>query len=62
MSNREILKRGDVQMTSAGTGIRHSEKSYGSEQTYFLQIWALPSQSGLKPQYFTRCDLWCDVW
>jgi hypothetical protein len=54
MGNTEILKRGDIQLTSAGTGISHSEKTYGSKQVHFLQIWSLPSVSGLKPQYFTR--------
>jgi quercetin 2,3-dioxygenase len=32
MGNVEILKRGDVQMTSAGTGIRHSEFQHGDKQ------------------------------
>ncbi|PSR80355.1 hypothetical protein PHLCEN_2v6740 [Hermanssonia centrifuga] len=54
MGNQEILKRGDLQMTSAGTGIRHSEKAHGSKPVHFLQIWSVPSQSGLSPQYFTR--------
>lgn len=54
MGNREVLKRGDLQMTSAGTGIRHSEKAYGDKQLHFLQIWSMPSQRGLTPQYFTR--------
>ncbi|KAI0027560.1 RmlC-like cupin domain-containing protein [Vararia minispora EC-137] len=54
MGNVEVLKRGDLQMTSAGTGIRHSEHSHGDKQVHFLQIWAQPGQSGLKPQYFTR--------
>ena len=54
MGNREVLKRGDLQMTSAGTGIRHSEKAHGQKPVHFLQIWAQPSQRGLQPQYFTR--------
>lgn len=54
MGNREVLKRGDLQMTSAGTGIRHSEKAYGEKQLHFLQIWSMPSERGLKPQYYTR--------
>ena len=55
MGNVEVLKRGDVQMTSAGTGIRHSEKAYGDKEVHFLQIWATPNRSGLSPQYYTRC-------
>ncbi|KAI0341148.1 pirin domain-containing protein [Trametopsis cervina] len=54
MGNREVLKRGDLQMTSAGTGIRHSEKAHGKKEVHFLQIWSLPSTRGLTPQYFTR--------
>lgn len=57
MSNQEVLKRGDLQMTSAGTGIRHSEKAHGDKQVHFLQIWAVPNRGGLEPQYFTRWDL-----
>ncbi|KAF9471756.1 RmlC-like cupin [Pholiota conissans] len=54
MGNTEVLKRGDVQLTSAGTGISHSEKTYGSKQVHFLQIWSLPSTARLTPKYFTR--------
>jgi len=68
MGNVEILKRGDLQMTSTGTGIRHSEKCYGPNQVHFLQIWSIPSQSRLPPKYFTRHftdeekqDKWCHV-
>ncbi|KAF8159898.1 RmlC-like cupin domain-containing protein [Crassisporium funariophilum] len=54
MGNTEILRRGDVQLTSAGTGISHSEKAHGSKQVHFLQIWSLPTTSRLPPKYFTR--------
>ncbi|EPQ56554.1 RmlC-like cupin [Gloeophyllum trabeum ATCC 11539] len=54
MGNKEVLKRGDVQMTSAGTGIRHSEHAHGPKQVHFLQIWALPYQRGLQPKYYNR--------
>jgi len=68
MGNVEVLKRGDLQMTSAGTGIQHSEYQHGAKQVHFLQIWAVPSQSRLRPQYYTRHftdeekkDRWCRV-
>jgi quercetin 2,3-dioxygenase len=54
MGNVEILKRGDLQLTSAGTGIAHSEKTYGDREVHFLQIWSLPSASRLEPKYYTR--------
>ena len=54
MGNTEVLQRGDIQMTSAGTGIRHSEKCHGPNQVHFLQIWAIPDESKLSPKYYTR--------
>jgi redox-sensitive bicupin YhaK (pirin superfamily) len=54
MGNVEILKRGDLQLTSAGTGIRHSEHAHGPAPVHFLQIWSVPAKSGLQPRYFTR--------
>ena len=49
------MKRGDVQFTTGGTGIAHSE---GNEHTkdwvHFLQIWALPWKHGLPPIYHTN--------
>ena len=53
MGNTEILRRGDVQFTSAGTGIRHSEKNGGKDDVHFLQIWYTPDVSGLPPRYYT---------
>lgn len=41
-------------MTSAGTGISHSEFAHGSGPVHFLQIWAIPHTRGLSPAYFTR--------
>ena len=55
IGSSEVLKRGDVQFTSAGKGIAHSE--YNASQTdllHFLQIWALPDTRGLPPNYQTR--------
>ncbi|KAI9663117.1 MAG: hypothetical protein M1821_008165 [Bathelium mastoideum] len=55
MGNVETLRRGDVQFTSAGTGIRHSE--YNRNETtdnHFLQVWATPRVSGLTPSYKTN--------
>jgi redox-sensitive bicupin YhaK (pirin superfamily) len=55
MGNLENLKRGEVQFTSAGTGIRHSEYNRDSDdEVHFLQIWAKPNKRGLKPHYETK--------
>lgn len=55
MGNVETMVRGDIQMTSGGTGIRHSEYNDNKkEEVHFLQIWALPNERGLKPAYYAR--------
>lgn len=55
MGNLENLRRGEVQFTSAGTGIRHSEYNRkNDEDVHFLQIWAKPNVRGLKPSYKTQ--------
>ncbi len=47
-----VIRNGDVQFMSAGTGIRHSEANPSpTETTHMLQIWLLPSQTGLDPKY-----------
>lgn len=46
------MKRGDVQFTSAGSGVAHSEVNESSDGTcHFLQIWVSPWAKGLKPIY-----------
>ncbi|CEF76965.1 hypothetical protein SNK03_004889 [Fusarium graminearum] len=49
------MKRGDVQFTTGGTGIAHSEfNEHKSDTVHFLQIWAIPWKRGLVPRYHTR--------
>jgi len=50
-----VLKHGEVQFMSAGTGIRHSEANPSQQtDTHMLQIWLVPSRTGLKPSYEQR--------
>ena len=48
------MERGDVQFTTGGTGIAHSEQNeHGHDWVHFLQLWAKPWKNGLKPSYHT---------
>jgi len=52
MGNISVIKHGDVQVMSAGTGITHSEYNKNKDiPVKFLQIWVLPSQRNVKPRY-----------
>jgi len=52
MGNVAIIKKGDVQVMSAGTGVTHSEYNKNSDrEVKFLQIWVFPAIKGVQPRY-----------
>ena len=52
MGNTTVIKQGDIQVMSAGTGIFHSEYNKNKDQPVkFLQIWVYPNQKNVTPRY-----------
>ncbi|MGB5499404.1 MAG: pirin family protein [Maribacter sp.] len=52
MGNTTIIKQGDVQVMSAGTGIQHSEYNKNKDRPVkFLQIWIIPNKKDVAPRY-----------
>jgi len=52
IGNTAVIKQGDVQSMSAGTGVVHSEKNKnGDKQVKFLQIWVFPNERNVQPRY-----------
>lgn len=55
MGHEAVLKAGDVQRISAGSGITHSEVNYSPiEPVHLLQLWLQPERKGVKPAYAER--------
>ncbi len=52
MGNKTVIKNGDIQVMSAGTGVQHSEYNKNEDKAVkFLQIWVIPNKKGVTPRY-----------
>ncbi|MGB5684312.1 MAG: pirin family protein [Candidatus Electrothrix sp.] len=51
MGNKTVIRAGDVQRMSAGTGLTHSEYNRAKDAVSFYQIWIMPDTAGLEPTY-----------
>lgn len=52
MGNETVIKSGDIQVMSAGTGVMHSEYNNSPEHPVkFLQIWVMPNKQNVEPRY-----------
>jgi len=54
MGNKAVIRAGDVQRMSAGTGLTHSEFNLAEQPVHFYQIWVLPDTPRLEPSYSQR--------
>ncbi len=55
MGNSAVMRAGDIQRISAGSGIMHSEfNASSSDPVHLLQIWLMPDQKGVTPGYVER--------
>ncbi|RZL06882.1 MAG: pirin family protein, partial [Pedobacter sp.] len=55
MGNETTIKTGEIQVMSAGTGVKHSEYNKNADaQVKFLQIWVLPNKRNVTPRYDQR--------
>ena len=52
MGNQTVIQHGDIQVMSAGTGVKHSEMNHNKDKPVkFLQIWVMPNKKNVTPRY-----------
>ncbi|MBS1654058.1 MAG: pirin family protein [Bacteroidetes bacterium] len=52
MGNTQVIRQGDVQIMSAGTGVQHSEKNKNNDkEVKFFQVWIFPKAKNVQPRY-----------
>lgn len=52
IGNKTVIRKGDIQVMSAGTGVRHSEYNKNQDrEVKFLQIWVIPDKQQVEPRY-----------
>ena len=52
MGNQTVIQHGDIQVMSAGTGVKHSEMNHNKDKPVkFLQIWVIPNKKDVTPRY-----------